>query len=30
VKYGGQYGGPIYAGIFAGDVLVTANEIFEP
>ena len=30
VKYSGQYGGPIYAVTFTNDVLVTANEIFEP
>ncbi len=30
VKYSGQYAGPIYSVTFSNDVLVSANEIFEP
>jgi hypothetical protein len=30
VKTGGEFGGPIYTVTFAGDVLVSASQIFEP
>ena len=29
-KFNGQYGGPLYAVTFTNDVLVSANQIFEP
>jgi hypothetical protein len=30
VKFNGQYGGPLYSVTFTDDVLVSANQIFEP